>query len=59
MATSSVAPPVSASTGSNAIVAVSAAIVVAPIAASSHIVGWNARRSRARSTSTMPAPAAT
>ena len=58
MATSSDAPPVSASTGSNAIAAVSAAIVVAPIAASSHIVGWNARRSRARSTSTMPAAAA-
>ena len=59
MATSSDAPPVSASTGSKAIAAVSAAIVVAPIAASSHIVGWNARRSRARSTSTMPAAAAT
>ena len=48
----------SVSTGSNASVAASAETVAAPMAASSHIVAWNARRSRERSTSTMPVPTA-
>ena len=39
-------------------VAASAETVAAPMAASSHIVAWNARRSRERSTSTMPVPTA-